>query len=473
MDIFEEYLATELAEMAKGKPRGVFEAAFILREALKYSPGDPVLMTKLANVIMTRCPSWAAYSLAKEAYGLSPNPKARHLISLVEDPPLPRQVTFEVSTVCNLRCPLCENGSGRMTYPKKFMPVEEFKVIWDKLRPSTKGLILVGMGETFLHPDVYEILRYVKGTPYVYIDTNGNVPLDCEEIINSGIDEFTFSIDGVTQEMYERYRIGGNLERALRNVRDLVEAKRRRKAAKPSIVFKFVVFRHTEMYVEEAMHLAQSLGADQFRIEACTFRPMFGLESFKKYLPLSPNKHQRIAYVDFEKNEIGCPPGRTSRHCGAVLSSMMVTVRGEVSPCCVANHEVMFGNLVRSSLEDVWRSPEYGRFRLQALRNRWALPVCRVCSTQQHDLGRFFEGTAFAEPPEEKSEGGSRHYVRDNFVSAQEFEDLMASGRAREALYFRSIEKVRLPEGYAASSPDRPAGPLAAGPEDAPASSLP
>ena len=461
MDLYLDYLNKRMAQLQKRGPDNPFETALLLREGMKYAPDTPALLTELALQMVAGGFVWESYRLAKKAYGLDHNGRAQQVISLVEEPPLPPEVTLEVSTVCNLRCPLCENGSGLMEYPRKFMPFETFRTVWDKLRPSTKRLVMVGSGETFLHPDIYRILDYVKGTPYIYIDTNGNVDLDCDKIIEAGINDFTFSVDGVNQQMYERYRRNGNLERVLRNFRALVEAKRRHKAARPTITFKFVVFKHTEMYLKEAHELARSLGAEQFRIEPCTFRPVFGPDLFRQFMPLSPD-HQRIEYVDFERAEIGCPPARDSRHCGTPMTSTMVTVEGEVCPCCTGNHFVMFGDLTKQGWAEVWNSPAYARFRLRVAANRWSEPICRLCSREQQSPGRFFEGTEFADgPPPAPAQGAGRLYVKDNLVSMAEIDELLAQGHLKEALYFLSLGKAQVPQGWAPAQ----AAPGAARPE--------
>ena len=444
MDVFLNYLNNRMADVRRqGQAVSPMELALLLREGMKYSPGNPVLLTELACLMAGQGLAWEAYRLARLAHGLDGNARAASVINLVENPPLPQEITFETTTVCNLKCPLCENGAGQMTTARQHMPYETFAAVWEKLRPTTKRLILVGYGETFLHPDVYRILGCVKGTPYVYIDTNGNVDLDCERVIRAGVTDFTFSVDGINQEMYARYRRGGNLERVLRNVRALVAAKRRLGAARPTITFKFIVFKHTEMYVEEAKRLAAELGVDQFRLEPCTFKPCFGEEAFRQFMPLSPD-HQRIDYVDFEKGEVGCPPHRDSRHCSVPMGSAMVTVEGELTACCGTNHVTSFGNLITQSYEEVWRSPEYARFRLKVMANRHAEPVCRVCSRELHSLGRFFEGTELAEavPPPQSEPVAGRCYLKDNRVSAAEMAELVAAGRTKEAAYFASIGKA-------------------------------
>ena len=48
-----------------------------------------------------------------------------------------------------------------------------------------------------------------------------------EAVVRSGLDTMIVSLDGVTQDVYEQYRVAGRLDRVLDNLRLLVETKRR------------------------------------------------------------------------------------------------------------------------------------------------------------------------------------------------------------------------------------------------------
>ncbi len=62
----------------------------------------------------------------------------------------------------------------------------------------------------------------------------------------------TVSIDGATQAVYETYRVHGNVERVLANVRTINELKRRYGCDKPRLTWQFVIFGHNEHEIAEA-----------------------------------------------------------------------------------------------------------------------------------------------------------------------------------------------------------------------------
>jgi uncharacterized radical SAM superfamily Fe-S cluster-containing enzyme len=121
---------------------------------------------------------------------------------------------IEIITKCNLRCPMCSQGGSR-PHPNlgKMMSLDNFKLIYDKIKNITNLIVLVGQGESFLHPDIYKILDYSRETP-IYIDTNGSLKLDAEKIVKSNIQTLVFSVDAIDQRMHEKYRIGHSCPRS-------------------------------------------------------------------------------------------------------------------------------------------------------------------------------------------------------------------------------------------------------------------
>ena len=74
----------------------------------------------------------------------------------------PVHITIEPTTACNLRCPVCETGSGILKRPKGEMSLENFKKIIDKIAPHTNTILFYYMGEPFLNGDAYEMIRYTN-----------------------------------------------------------------------------------------------------------------------------------------------------------------------------------------------------------------------------------------------------------------------------------------------------------------------
>ena len=83
-----------------------------------------------------------------------------------------RKVYLEISNVCNLRCSFCP-GTERTP---RFMTVEEFDLLTDKLREYTDFLYFHLMGEPLLHPKLETFLEMTHAKGFkVILTTNGTL----------------------------------------------------------------------------------------------------------------------------------------------------------------------------------------------------------------------------------------------------------------------------------------------------------
>ena len=129
-------------------------------------------------------------------------------------------------------------------------------------------------------------------------------------LIDSGLNSLIVSLDGTTQETYERYRVGGSLEKVLAGVRNVVKARDAAGKRLPRIYFQFVVMSHNEHQIDDAKKLTKQYGVDKnillkkprspiMKTPAC-FRTMNGTGSMKSKMTdcgfkgAVPNKCMRL-----------------------------------------------------------------------------------------------------------------------------------------------------------------------------------
>ena len=67
--------------------------------------------------------------------------------------------------------------------------------------------------------------------------------------------------------------------------------------------------------------------------------------------------------------------------CWRMWSSCVVTVNGEVVPCCFdKDAKYQLGKLKSKSLRRIWKSEDYTHFRSRILTNRNGIDICKNCS---------------------------------------------------------------------------------------------
>ncbi|MEM7515214.1 MAG: radical SAM protein, partial [Bacteroidota bacterium] len=141
---------------------------------------------------------------------------------------MPIKVGIEPTTACNLRCPACVSGLRSFTRPTGMLKLELFEKMIDELHPELIYLLMYFQGEPFLNKQFLDMVRYASAKKlYVATSTNGHYITreNAKAVVESGLSEIIFSIDGTTQESYATYRIGGKLERVIQSMEYLLEAR--------------------------------------------------------------------------------------------------------------------------------------------------------------------------------------------------------------------------------------------------------
>ncbi len=290
----------------------------------------------------------------------------------------PLMIMVEPTNFCNLKCPLCPSGNGLMTRPRGNMSLDDFKGLVDQMADRAFMMMMWNQGEPYLNSCFNDMVQYAhaKGL-FTFTSTNGHYirsEAEAEAIVDSGLDEIIVSLDGVDQETYETYRVGGDIERVFSGVRRLVEAKQRRGVELPLINLQFIVMRHNERDMRAAEDKARELGVDKFLVKTAQ---VYSSEDAEAFLPESE------AYSRYTgEGDARVVKGQPARGCKVLWYSSMINWDGAVAPCCF-DKDVDFSMgqaFSERSFRDIWRSRPYMDFRAQLLRDRNATDMCRNCS---------------------------------------------------------------------------------------------
>lgn len=293
---------------------------------------------------------------------------------------LPYKAMVEPTNVCNLHCPICPTGTGRMKRPKGMMHLDDFRVIMDKFGRQCLAAQFFKDGESFLCPDTCGMIDSARRRGIVTIaSTNGTV-FRCEDDIRSlvdcGLDEISFSLDGCTQETYQQYRRGGDLSRVTETIRSLAAMKRARRVHHPHIIAQFIVMKHNEHEADSFPEWARQLGADEVRVKPVYLSNPSGDVLWREFLP-TDHECRQYEVVD---GKLVHKVGETSRPCQEVWTDLVVHWNGDVVPCCYDEEGVYtFGNLLEQSLEEIWFGRKFVDFRRRLVTEKASMPLCAQC----------------------------------------------------------------------------------------------
>jgi radical SAM protein with 4Fe4S-binding SPASM domain len=303
----------------------------------------------------------------------------------------PTLVHLEPTSHCNLRCVTCPVTEG-LKRASGHMDLELFKKIVDDLGPYLLLILLWDWGEPFLNPNIYEMITHARKRKIkLMASTNGHVfakENHAQNVVASGLDALIFSVDGITQKTYERYRAGGRLESVIKGIRKVVAEKRRQGSRTPLLNFRYIVMKHNEHELPDLEKFVRTLDVD--------------LLTFRKFFPVVkqqvPDEGQKVSdpddpfYQRFEQQPETTGLQRVENNpCKNLWNCPAIHWNGTVCPCtCDYNENSVFGNLKAQNFDDIW-SGRAARDMRRAFRRHWqTLPLCTDCvyAFKGGDMGR-------------------------------------------------------------------------------------
>ncbi len=307
--------------------------------------------------------------------------KVSYFLSVLSKKPVvfgyPGIATVEPSSLCNLRCMECPAGNSSMTRPRGNLDVPLFKSLIDELSPFLSYLMLYFQGEPLLHPQLTELIQYAtRNKVYTSVSTNGH-QLDrknARKIIEAGLDRIIISLDGIDQESYQKYRLGGDFNQVLQGVVNLVQIKKELHSRLPFVILQFIVMRHNENQIHEVKALGRRLEVERIAIKTLQ---VYDLKNNLDLLPVNP----RFSRYKLNSNNGVMVKNRLRNRCRRLWHTMVILNDGGVVPCCFdKDARYITGKYPGNNIRSIWRGEEFNRFRQRILHSRRNIHMCCNCT---------------------------------------------------------------------------------------------
>jgi radical SAM protein with 4Fe4S-binding SPASM domain len=279
---------------------------------------------------------------------------------------------IELTNYCNLKCPVCPGLSGNPNIKKGYMGYVLFTKIIDQIEQYAYYVGLHFRGESFLHPDIYKMIAYVKSKKlYATLSTNANIPISADELVNTGLDAIEISFDGTNQETYSKYRVNGSLEKVLENIKNIVGAKKRLKKSNPKIINQFLIMEHNEQEIDIFLKMCKELEVDTYKLKPISLNN----ENDAEYLPNNSN------YRMFQKTKEKITYKHEAlNNCPFLWQGASISWDGELFVCCHdPENTIKIGNVTETSIANLWKAKPFTDFRQAVLLNRMQFDICRKC----------------------------------------------------------------------------------------------
>lgn len=315
------------------------------------------------------------------------------------------KIYVEPTNRCNLDCVTCIRHSW--DEPFGDMEWSVYQAMIDGLEdfPGSKTVAFAGLGEPLLHEKFPEMVRLAHGRGLRTEMTSNAVlltPSLAEELINAGLDQFTVSIDGTSDETHGAIRSGASLEEIKENVRRLYRLSEKATETPLRIGMEFVAMKRNIHELPELRKIADRikasfilvtnvlpykaelqdeilyrLGPSSYEGEGAPYNPLWILPHMdwnrETQEPLSTimRRRPKLSFLDISLNQ-------RSNYCPFVQTgSMAVAWHGGVSPCQPLLHSYRcfirgrekffrrceFGRLPEHSMGTIWSNLEYAAFR--------------------------------------------------------------------------------------------------------------
>jgi len=300
----------------------------------------------------------------------------------------PYVLILDTINSCNLHCPLCPTGLGMDGRPKGRMDIDLFKRIIDELGDYAFVAVLHNWGEPMLHPDIFDMVSYARQKRIkTILSSNLNVfdEKKARRMVESGLDELVVSLDGATAETYRKYRIGGEFDVVINNMKLLLKVREDMGADTPKIIWQYLVFKHNVDEVDEARTMARRIGVDDIDVYAA----YLGGPDQTPYIGAANTSELAARWLQSDSRYVGrfdysgTPDYLSKQRCYFLWQTVTINWDGGVAPCCcVFEPSTDFGNIRNESFRGIWNNKMYrtarGLFKKRG-HTDGARTICRPC----------------------------------------------------------------------------------------------
>lgn len=274
----------------------------------------------------------------------------------------PYLMIIDPCNYCNLRCPLCPTGLNDLGRPQAMLSFEHFQKYFDAFSPYLFEAYLHNWGESLLNKQVYSMIDHAQKNNVGTNLSSNFVRLgsqDLDNIIDSGLEYLIVSLDGTSEESYIQYRIGGNYERVIQNLSELIQRRNAKKKKTPVVEWQFIVMKQNEHEIGQAEILSKKLGVDLLRFIPVGMPYEFQnrKEIADQWFPTTVEGRVKSNHEEQQFGQAGKPGP-----CFYLYRSIVVNPDGGVSPCCIVYRKQRdFADLNLPTIEPmvIWNNPKY------------------------------------------------------------------------------------------------------------------
>lgn len=321
----------------------------------------------------------------------------------------PVSLYIEVTKNCNELCTMCPR-TYHWPNRRDNLSFEHFTHIVNQV-PGLQRVVLHGLGEPLLNPQLFEMVRYLKARG-VYVLFNSNALALNErrrkELVECGLDEYRISFDASRPDTYKLIRGIAGLEKVKRNILALTDLMKEAGRG-PKLSLWFTSMRENISELPGVAHFAAQAGIGEVYVQRLVyFGRGLAVEEQSLYHKLFEQEKTALAEtlkicrqnglnLAASGGEQITPQGSLTglenldeeypwQACTRPWRLTYIQANGDVSPCCFAPFTgkeggPILGNVFEQPLEEIWQGPNYQEFR-RAFLTRQPPQCCEGCGAK-------------------------------------------------------------------------------------------
>lgn len=283
----------------------------------------------------------------------------------------PEIYQVELTNHCPMSCGMCPRTT-RMTRELGFMDESLYKRIILEASEFSSRIFLHHFGESILHPKLGDFILFANQQgikPYLSTNPVFLTPKRSQVLVDNGLYELMFSLDGLTGETNAAIRgeAAKNVELAEENILYFLEYRRKLGSKTPYVIMQIVGHKQNAHEIEAYMKKWNSVvGID--RVKVTSYVTWDGRDEYINSLKLQCDCY-------YTENVV----------CDKPWTSMAILWDGLVVPCCYDFDAIYtLGDLRHQSLKEIWAGEKLTYLR-QCHRdgNLQNIRLCEKCTDME------------------------------------------------------------------------------------------
>ena len=270
-----------------------------------------------------------------------------------------KKIYIEITNNCNLNCSFC----SKIKRNKKYMTIEEFEIILNKIKDYTDYIYLHVKGEPLLHPNIIEFLDLAeKYNLKVNLTTNGILfPKLVDKLSKCN------SLHKIYFSLHSENNIDNYYENIFKNVDKL----------RKDIIVIYRLWTLNNNKLDNKSQLIVDKLKEYYNLST---------ETVNKIKNDNNIKIKSTIYVD-KDNKFDWPSVnnyKSNGYCYALKTHIAILVDGTIAPCCLDSDGIInLGNIFNNTIEEIINSNRYKNLLKSFQDRKPCEELCRSCTYKE------------------------------------------------------------------------------------------